>query len=344
MTNNHTRDRLDIASRVPSHTGGLRLEERVAVLRERLEARVDSHSVERTRSVVREARGHVLDWKPSAVAESTSARYLNEVSKMSASGQTPEDARCKSTFEFQRAAVVYDARREIKKSLTELDRAKRGGDLDRAAEAFNRVQGSLEVLRRYPPSSGDRKLDLERSSAYHGPSHSDPDRSNGKRVSISQMPSDWRDMVQREVRDEDKSAVAAMSLTGARPAELKGIKVLQDEDSVRFEIAGAKVDESRGIKTRVISIEKSELEKSQAGRDLQSWLGNREVRTVSYSGSLPAFRERVNRSFDRSGLEEGSSYSFRHQAARDLKNEGHDNQEVANRLGHRSRFSPKKYG
>lgn len=325
--------------------GNLRLNERVSLLRERLELRADARAAAGLQAEVREARGHVRDWHPErAVSANTAKRYAQAVTQMKAAGERPENAACKASFEFRRAALVHTARAEIKQSLTDLDRAKRAGDLDRATTAYNRVREGLATLRRYPPSTGSREQDLQRRSAYSGPSRAAPDRSNGKRGSISDLPADWRDRVQRQARDHDKPALAAMSLTGCRPAECHGVKVRQDDDRVTLTIKGAKFDDDRGVKTRTISLEKSELEQSQAGRDLQAWLGGREARTIAVPGSTEAFLERVSRACDRAGLEQASAYSFRHAEARDLKNDGAAQEEIANRLGHRSERSQSVYG
>lgn len=335
-------DRLEVGRPHQPHAGGLRLDERVAALRDRLEARSDARQASQMRDTVREARGHVKDRQPTDVSDRTASRYAAVVNQMRSSGQRPEDASCKASFEFRRAAVVHDARSAIKTGLRDLDKARRAGDLDRAADAFNRVRSGLETLRRHPPSTGSRAADLQRESAYRGPSRSD--RSNGKRDSLASLPGDWRDRVQLEARSHDKAAIAAMSLTGCRPTEVKGIKVRQDDVRITLEIRGAKFDEDRGVKSRVIQIEKSELEQTAAGRDLADWLGNRECRTVSHQGTVEAFRERVARACDRAGCEQATAYSFRHAEARDLKTEGVGREEIARRLGHRSDRSQSVYG
>lgn len=338
-------DRLDALTSRPAGGGGLRLDERVATLRERLESRADVREAAGLRAGVREARDYVRGWSSEkAVSDTTAARYGRVVEQMREAGQQPEDARCKSTFEFRRAAVVHEARSEIKAGLRDLDKFKRAGDVDRAAAAYSRVRGGLETLRRYPPSTGNREQDLQRRSAFRGPAQSDPDRSNGKRGSLDGLPDDWRDRVQSEVRQEDRAPLAVLALSGCRPAEVKGVKVRQDVDSISLEIQGAKFDEDRGIASRSLTFEKSDLAKSQAGRDLTAWLGGRQVRTISHGGTVEAFRERVSRAAARAGLDQVSAYSYRHAEARHLKNSGTDRGEIANRLGHRSDRSQSVYG
>lgn len=337
-------DRFDSPRRTPASAGGgLRLDERVTLLTSRLEARADLKQAAALRADVREARGHVKDWEPSkSVSAGTAERYIRTAERMRAQGVEPDRAACRSTFEFQRAALIHTTRTELKHDLRELDKCKKSGDLNRAAEAYNRVRAGLDTLRKYPPSTGSRAADLARTSAYRGPAQSD--NSNGKRSSLEGLPSDWRDRLQREAPEQDKAAFAALSLSGCRPAEVKGIKVRQDEQVVRIEIKGAKFDVDRGVKSRTLDFDKAELNQTQAGRDLQEWLGARGCRTVTHSSSVEAFRERVGRAADRAGLEGVSAYSMRHAAAADLREAGANPSEIGDRLGHRSARSQAAYG
>ena len=337
-------DRFDSPRRTQSSpAGGLRLAERVTLLTDRLEARADSKMAAALRSDVSEARAHVKGWEPAkSVSANTAARYERATARLQAAGREPDRAACRSTYEFQRAALVHTTRVGLKNDLRELDKSKKSGDLSRAAEAYNRVRAGLDTLRKYPPSTGSRAADLARTSAFRGPSQ--PEHSNGKRESLNGLTQGWRDRLQSEAGTQDEAALAALSLSGCRPAEVRGIKVRQSGEAVTLEIRGAKVDGSRGVKSRVISFDKSELDQSQAGRDLRDWLGARECRTVAHTGSVEAFRERVKSAADRAGLEGVSAYSLRHQAAADLRESGASAIEIGDRLGHRSARSQAVYG
>ncbi|WP_080407091.1 tyrosine-type recombinase/integrase [Burkholderia ubonensis] len=343
LPNARSIDRLDIA-RSGTRTDGLRLGERVAALRERLESRADAREAAQLRADVRDARDFVRGFNSRDVSDSTATRYARVVAQMREAGQRPEDAACKNTFEFRRAAYVHVARTDLKGALRDLDKHRRTGDVARAAEAYNRVKDGLGALRQYPPTTGSREADLMRSSAFRGPTHPNPERSNGKRGSLTNLPPDWRDAVQREARDHDRPALAALSLTGCRPAEVRGIRVHQDDDSVTLTIRGAKVDRDRGVESRSITLDRDELNGTQAGRDLAAWLGAREQRTIAYPGSVEAFRERVSRAADRAGLSHVSAYTYRHAAARELKAARASRAEIADRLGHRSERSQSVYG
>ncbi|PQV45824.1 site-specific integrase [Paraburkholderia sp. BL21I4N1] len=339
-------DRFDTGRGSPSSGGdGLRLGERVMALREQLEARADSRAAAQLRTDVREARDYVRGFEAHDVSERTQGRYDQVVGQMREAGQRPEDASCRNSFEFRRAALVHVTRTELKTALRDLDKHRRAGGVESAAEAYSRVRSGLNTLRRYPPSTGSREADMARRSVYQGPSRTDPERSNGKRSSLVGLPDDWRDTVQREVRDKDKVGVAVMALTGCRPAEVRGVRVRQDADgTVSLTVRGAKVDEARGIESRTVIFDRDELAKVQAGRDLMDWVGSREQRTVSHPGTVEAFCERVSRAADRAGLHQVSAYTYRHASARDLKSAGTPRGEIAERLGHRSDRSQSVYG
>lgn len=325
-------------------SGGLRLGERVAALRERLEARADARAAALLRADVAEARGFVRGFDARDVSKGTVVRYDRVVTQMRTAGLRPEDADCRNTFEFQRAALVHVTRTELKSALRDLDKHRRAGDIGRAADAYGRVRTGLETLRRYPPTTGSREADLQRRSVYSGASHADPERSNGKRQSVAALAPDWRDAVQREAREHDRAPLAAMSLTGCRPAEVRGVRVRQDADTITLTVRGAKVDDDRGIEVRTVAFDHADLAQTQAGRDLLAWLGNRAERTIAHRGDVAAFRERVRRAADRAGLPHVSAYTYRHATARDLKSAGLDRAEIAERLGHRSNRSQSVYG
>lgn len=331
--------------RQPDHESaraGLRLDERVALLRDRLEARADARAVAQLREDVKEARGFVKGFNARDVSADTAARYSRAVNQMRSAGQRPEDAASKATFQFQRAALVHVTRNEVKAGLRDLDKHRRAGDVDRAADAYTRVRDGLDTLRRYPPSTGNRAEDMQRQSVYNGPPRAE--HSNGKRDSLTGLPDDWRDRVQREVGDADRPAVAVMALSGARPVEVKGIRARQDGQQIALTIRGAKVDSDRGVASRTITFDRDELAGTEAGRDLLTWLGNREQRTVTHSGTVGSFRERVARAADRADLPDVTAYTYRHAEARRLKDDNTPRGEIAARLGHRAERSQSQYG
>lgn len=336
-------------SRQPSRTfnshSGQRNAEPATPLRELLMARLADRQAAARHDTVREARGYIRGFDPTrAVSKDTAVRYASTLAYMNSKGESPEDAACKASFEFRRAALIHETRTNIKSDLRDLDRAKRQGDGHAERRAISRVQASVEILRRYPPSTGKLELDVQRRSAYCGPKL--PEHSNSKRSSVwaIDLPADWKDRMQRAAGASDRPAFSAMALTGCRPVEVRGIKVRQDEHHLTLTIKGAKVDDTRGVAVREVTFDKAELAQTLAGRHLQAWLGERPVRTVSYRGSCEALRDRVARTAERAGLEDVTSYSYRHAAARELRANGASRAEITARLGHRAERSQRNYG
>lgn len=320
----------------------LMIEQRVQTLRESLESRADMRAAGQVREIVKEGRDNCKNWDSKDISQNTDIRYNREVNKMRENNKLPENANCKNTFEFQRAALVHVTRAELKSNLRDFDKFKRQGDLDNAAKSFNNIRQCNEILKKYPPSTGNRNEDLKRTSLYNGKTNSE--KSNCKRDSISNLPNDWKDKVQTEIKEKDKPAAAVMQITGCRPAESKGVKIRQSNEKITFEIKGAKVDQDRGLPNRIVEFDKQELEESQAGRDVMQWMGDRGCRTTTYSGSLESFRERVNSAFQRAECEAGSCYSFRHDRATVLRSAGATPTEIARELGQRSPESQQVYG
>lgn len=330
---------------LPIRNDRLRVEEQVAVFRERLNLRSDAKRTVQLLADVREARALVRGFDSRDVAASSLGRYTRVATQMRAAGSHPEDAGCRNTFEFKRAALVFTSRSELKVALRDLDKHRRTGNAPAVAEAYTRLLDGLSTLRRYPPTTGSREKDRLRTSAFQGPARPEPSRSNSKRASITGLPPDWRDAVQREINVPDRAALAAIALTGCRPIEVRGIRVRQASDEyLTLTIRGAKLGDERGIETRSNHLGRTELTKTQAGRDLLNWLGTREQRTIAYPGSVEAFRERVSRAADRARLPHVSTYTYRHAIARELKDSGLNRTEIAERLGHRSKRSQSVYG
>lgn len=328
-----------------SSWGGLHRAERTDMLREKLRGMTDERLASTLRDDVREARSFVKNWSEKSVSPQTADRYQQRVDMMREHAKEPTDAKSAASYDFDRAAFVYVNRAETKEALRDLDKHRRIGEVDGAARAYLRVQNGLVALRKYPPSTGNRELDLERTSLYGGPAHAE--RSNGKRDSAQALPPGWGDELQRELNSFDRAPGAVMSLTGARPAEISGVRVRQsaDRQSIEFIIRSAKYEaDRRGIEQRTVSFGKQELEQSAPGRDVLEFLGNREQRTIAVQGTSDAFRQRYARAAARAGLVDASAYTARHATAKDLRASGEGRTEIARQLGHRTDRAQKTYG
>lgn len=316
-------DRTEILTRAADHAGTERRQVDVAA--------------------IRDARGHVRGWNPDGVRKETRERYAEMLDRMDRSGQRPEAiAGTTRAYYSYRAALVHSARGELKEALTERDKAARTKDAAAQSRAESRIGTALAILERYPPGERDRESNLTRESLYHGPRQSA--RSTGKREALESREPDWRDRLWQEIRIPDRDAVAVLALSGARPAELaKGIKVNRTEDSLRFTIRGAKVDDctGRGQPERVISIPRKEAMATVEGRHLLESV--RVPCNVSIDNSN-ALTHRLGRAGERVGIVRVSPYDYRHAFASRLKEAGVGRTEIAAALGHRVERSQASYG
>ena len=336
---------------------------------------------------VAEARGHVAEWKPSDVKASTRDRYAVLNDRMERQGKGPEDiAGTRQSFYTYRAAKIHSAKESLKNALSDRDRAmrpekaerrqasgykmSRGGrfvanhsgvakaqewnaKIDARAEqkaalkidAEKRIEAAMKVLEKYPPTAGDLAANSDRESAYKGARFSE--NSNGKREALDGRDPEWRDKVFAQVEARDKNAVAALALTGARPAELsKGIKVERTQEGATFTVQGAKFGANRGTESRTVSISNSELEKSSEGLHIQQKFAPGKTGTIKADGTavsarLGAAGERA----DIGGEKAVSGYDYRHAfSARNKQNTELTAEARAEAMGHRSIESQGAYG
>lgn len=294
-------------------------------------------------AAVRQARVHVRGWNPDSLHHGTRERYRDMVQRLDRTAQLPEQAAGTTrAYHIYRAALVHEARAELKEALGERDKASRTRDEAAKAQAETRIATALVILDRYPPGERDHESNLTRVSLYQGPRQSE--RSNGKRDVLAERPADWRDRVWAQSRPQDQGAVAVLALTGARPAELeKGVHIERTSCGLAFTIRGAKVDDSkgRGQPERTITVPRVEAEKSVEGRHLlEIARSGKDVRIESAN----AFTQRIAAAGERAGLERVSAYDYRHAFSSRMKAEGIERAQIAAALGHQAERSQAKYG
>lgn len=161
---------------------------------------------------------------------------------------------------------------------------------------------------------------------------------NSKRKTLP--PPSWQEVVFNVADDDQKPAVAVMWATGCRPAEIEmGVDLVQTEDGIIVRIPGAKVSETKGQPTRSVLIDAG----SDAGKALLRVMKDQESMSISRSAKRIAndFTKHLKR---RSGFQQISAYSFRHQTASDLKAVSADPVKVAEAMGHASVHTQRHYG
>lgn len=297
----------------------------------------------------------------------THEKYDKLAGQLARDGKTPEQAAAtKASFFTYRAAVVRDAtdtghqatkdyaaaakaERELKKEAkTDKSPAMRQSLLEagaRKAEAKNRLTAAAQVLQRYKPGEKNRAGNLGREG-YRQLYKPDAGRaqSTSKRATEASLPRGWQDKIFGAAQRKDRPAVAVLSVSGARPAEVqKGVKVQRTMDGgLKLTIKGAKCDEFRGSPSREILLTKEQVQADKQAAYLHTIAGDKGGTTVKTIDSETLSR-RIAAIGDNQGMNV-SGYSFRHGFASDARVEGLSNKEIGTAMGHRDVRSTRNYG
>ena len=288
----------------------------------------------------------------SKVTPKTEESYKVLSDRLRASGKSIEElAGTRKSFYSYRAAESHIRKQEIKELSKSLDSAMKSKTWSEVDRIDAKLKGHVEWFKKYPVGEG-RNIDTnEKRSEFQAKQPSE--FSNAKRESVSNLPTDWRDKVFNETKLNDRDSLAVVSLTGARPEELKkGVKISQEGNTFTFTIAGAKIDEKRGKgqPERTIEIDRAELQKSIEGR----WILNNTKtpsKTVKLEGTPAAFSMRIHRASLRAMPNEkdsASPYTYRHAFSTRLKVASArgeiSSEEISRALGHQSDRSRENYG
>jgi integrase len=204
-----------------------------------------------------------------------------------------------------------------------------------------------------PPGSWQAALengDVERSTK--------PKTSKSKDMArIQKVHPNWRDKGFEQISERWKTYYAIASITGCRPEEIAGIRIMQDPTDptfLRIGIRGAKVSQGHGIEQRIFSIR----EKDSLSFDHLMKIAARGPVAVTLptmkSGKVitkvkDAFRNACNeagRGFihQRTGCPTLSPYCLRHSFASDIKADKMDGISVAVLMGHSTTRTQRGYG
>lgn len=297
----------------------------------------------------------------------THAKYDALAGQLARDGKTPEQAAAtKASFFTYRAAVVRDATdtgqqaardfaaaSKIERDLKQQAKTDKSPEMRqslleagaRKAEAENRLTAAAAVLQRYKPGETNRAGNLGREG-YQQLYKPDAERaqSTSKRATEAALPRGWQDKIFDSAQRGDRPAVAVLSVTGARPAEVqKGVKTQRTDDGgLKLTIKGAKCDEFRGSPSREIVLTKEQVQNDKQAAYLHKIAGDRGGTTVKTKDSETLSR-RIAAIGDKQGLDV-SGYSFRHGFATDSRAEGQSNKEIGQQMGHRDVRSTRSYG
>lgn len=271
----------------------------------------------------------ILDaWK--ATGDRTRVQYKRIIKRrlVDAGGRADLAGLSRASWYPARAALRIGLAETYRVAKRGYDAAMKGGDMDTAARAIQRAKNALD--------------DLEAVSSATAPPAEKIAHSARQR--LPKVAGSWQAQVYEQASAVQRPAVAVLWATGCRPAELaRGVDVFIDKDSgaLCVRIPGAKVNDAKqaGQPVRVLVISKS----SRAGKALLAVLGDAQRVQVRRAA------KRITKDFlaIRPKLPAGwtvSAYSFRHQAAANLKADLGDAGKTASALGHRSTRSQQRYG
>ena len=277
----------------------------------------------------------------SNVSAETAAEYRRVYERLRASGRTPlEAATTRAHFDKLRTASRFCMEQDIRAWRAASERARKRGDLDSAQRRTERAFKLATVMDALFIQS-DRLTWKDKPKGERGPSKS--------KRHTSTPPPDLAGVTLltgrrhgTKVGDRHALRLAVLALTGCRPAELKKGVALRLTEGGRFltvEVAGAKINATRGQETRVIRVPVSGS-CTMALADTVQARGGRWVLTTT-----DADYRSLNRALQGAGV---SCYSFRHQVASELKDAVSAGEmkatEAAAVMGHRSTVSLSYYG
>jgi integrase len=300
--------------------------------------------------IIRNARALTKDVNTSA-SERTVAQYRAGFARMTARGLTPEKiAHTARSFYFYRAAYVQHFAALIRDELRATDRAQKGGDENRFAEAVGRLGELTRELERYRPDPNSTHLDkgiiskwaveVEKraKTGLKAVSHSKKSRLRG-------LPANWRELMFEASRNSKyRDALAGLGVTGARPAEFESGILVQtnDKGNLTFTIKGVKTHGGKyGQETRILEIEPKTFDALHLLNRV------REIGEFVIQAKAGALSDRV-REFSKvvfPKLKNGvSCYVYRHQFSADLKASGLPDVDVSTALGHSVDETKRFYG
>ncbi|HUN00657.1 MAG TPA: tyrosine-type recombinase/integrase [Halothiobacillus sp.] len=179
-------------------------------------------------------------------------------------------------------------------------------------------------------------------------------RKTSKRQSLNGLPDNWRSQLIRAMNTkEDQLALMVMSLTGARPEELRlGVQlVIETDQCLTFRIQGAKVSAitGGGQAWRELTVDAWRMLDDDLVYELMAYIQEHQITTIQIDPKN-AFQKRLQRIRNQLAQYNPvwgkvSAYSFRHQFAADLKADNNIHfDDISTAMGHTSDRTKQCYG
>ncbi|MDE2259076.1 MAG: site-specific integrase [Betaproteobacteria bacterium] len=168
-----------------------------------------------------------------------------------------------------------------------------------------------------------------------------------KKYGLGKLAQDWRERIFESIHSERlKAAVAVLSATGCRPAELEmGVIVRLKDETLQLGIRGAKIDpeKGRGQPLRLLVVDRT----TPWGRHLEKLVLDSPGQTITVAydagGISQRLREKSRELWPRR-KSLVSAYCYRHFLGKSMRESGESAEKIAFALGHASDLSQLSYG
>ena len=288
--------------------------------------------------IIRQARNTIKNLD-NFKSDNTRTDYSKIFDRLVDANKTPiEHAKTKNSFYKYRAAWIYGWSRFLVQLLRDADRQQKVNDVD-WFDTIEEIRTVNLMLADYPPDQKHQNKELGVKSLWaekeaYIKKQGLVIKNNSKRKTIKRLPPDWRNKIfTRAIEKKSKyaDAVATLSLTGCRPAEIeKGVVFEIYNEELKVTISGAKTHDGKfGSPTRSFVMSEDSLAFEHI-RDLCITGGG----SFTVIAKAKAIGDAVSLLAKDTKLTKSSAYSFRHQMSADLKAGGFATESVAKVLGH----------
>lgn len=258
-------------------------------------------------------------------SETTRKQYSRIIARRLADTGPDLDGLSRASWYPARAALKVGLAGRVHAAMKAQSDAQKGGDYEKAAKLVRIADRAMDQLAALETAQAPPPAKVKNSARQHLPRGS------------------WQARTYETATPAMKPAIAVLWATGCRPEEIgRGVDVFTDKTgALCVRIPGAKVNDTKsaGQPVRVLKIDAD----TNAGRAL--------IEAMNGAGKIHVQRaaRRISKDFlaIRPKLPRGwtvSAYSFRHQAAANMKADLDDPAKVAKAMGHRSTRSQQRYG
>lgn len=268
------------------------------------------------------------------------------------------------TFYAYRAAFVWDTVQRAKAAMKARDRAQSIDDKIAARLHLETIKRCAVDL--YVYSVGDGMDSLQRKNlSFLGlddkPGMSDfklaksegrtpKAKPSGKKTDAHKINKilGWRDLIfsrLQSLKSPWLAHAAVCSLTGCRPAELHGMRVIRKDGNLVFFVTGAKTNDGHGQELRTITVGNRPVTLEFLHLFAKAPFTVEVPSTVKdYPNAFTKTLERAGKAVFPAGAPLMGAYVYRHALAADLKADGATSEQIAFVLGHSSTRTQRGYG